>query len=70
MIQWLSDLLDKSSTFFAPRKGLLPMLGILLIVINIVLQFFPGLGWIVSSNLLLQIGVIVAIFGFLLAQAL
>ena len=70
MINWLSELLDRSSTYLAPRKGLLPLIGILLIVINFLLQFFPGLGWVVSSNFFMHIGLILTIFGFLLAQAL
>ena len=70
MIDWLSHLLDQSSHFLAPRKGLLPLVGILLIVINLILQFIPGLGWFASSNILLHLGAIVAIFGFLLGQAL
>ena len=70
MIDWFSRFLDKASDFLAHRKGLLPVIGILLIVINLILQLFPGLGWLVSSNLFMHIGLIVTIFGFLLAQAL
>jgi hypothetical protein len=42
----------------------------LLIFLNFILVFFPGLGWIADSNFLLHLGVIIAILGFLLAQAL
>jgi hypothetical protein len=62
--------LDRISDFLAARKGLLPILGLLLILANFVLQFFPGLGWIVSSDLLLHLGAMFAILGFLLAWAL
>jgi membrane-bound ClpP family serine protease len=65
-----SKLLDKVSEYLAHRKGLLPLLGILLIVINLMLQFILPPGWLVSSNLFLHIGLIVAILGFLLARAL
>lgn len=62
--------LDQLSEYFANRKGLLPITGILLIITNFVLQFFPDLGWVGQSNLLLHVGVVLAIFGFLLARAL
>ena len=62
--------LDRISEFLAQRKGLLPILGILLVFINAVLQFLPTAGWISESNLLLHIGVILAILGILLAWAL
>jgi len=62
--------LDKMSEYFAHRKGLLPMLGILLVFINGVLQFLPVSHILVGSNLLLHLGVIIAILGFILAWAL
>jgi uncharacterized membrane protein SirB2 len=65
-----NQLLDRLSNFFAHRKGLLPFSGILLVAINALLQFYPGAGWFVESNLLLHFGVILAIFGFMLAWAL
>jgi hypothetical protein len=68
MDQWLNRLLDKLSNYLAPRKGLLPLLGILLIAANYLVQFIPG--WFGSSNLLLHLGLIIAIFGLMLAWAL
>ena len=68
-MRWLNTLLDKLSEFLAHRKGLLPLLGILLVLTNLILQFLPA-GWLGESNLLLHIGVIVAIFGIMLAWAL
>jgi len=65
----LSRLLDRFSAFFAARKGLLPMLGVLLVLLNFVVQFLP-LGWLSSSDLLLHLGVVLAVVGFLLAWAL
>jgi hypothetical protein len=70
MTERFNHFLDVASNFLAVRKGLLPMVGLLLIVINGVLQFFPGLGWLVTSNLALHLGLIVAIIGILLAWAL
>ena len=69
-MNWFNQLLDTLSDYFAQRKGLLPMLGLLLVVINFILQFFPGLGWVSTSNLFLHLGLILAIFGILLSWAL
>ena len=70
MLKRLNELIDKLSEFLAPRKGLLPIIGILIILLNLILQFFPGIGWLVQSNLFLHIGVIIAILGIMLAWAL
>jgi hypothetical protein len=69
-MRWLSRLVDSASNYFARRKGLLPLLGILLVIINYILPFIFGLNVITGSNLFLHLGVIVAIFGLLLAWAL
>ena len=69
-MKWLSNLVDKSSDYFAHRKGLLPMIGILLVILNFVVPFFIPVGFITLSNLFLHLGVIIAIFGFMLAWAL
>jgi hypothetical protein len=63
-------LLDDASEFFAHRKGLLPIMGILLVLINGVMQFLPVSGWLAETDLLLHLGIIVAVLGFLLAWAL
>jgi membrane-bound ClpP family serine protease len=70
MGQKLNQLLDFLSDFLAHRKGLLLLLGIVFIVCNAILQFFPGEGWLVETNLLLHLGIIVALVGVLLAWAL
>jgi hypothetical protein len=70
MAEKINTLLDKLSDFLAHRKGLLPLLGILLVVLNAVLQFLPASGWLGDSNLLLHLGIILAILGILLAWAL
>ena len=69
MSQWLNKMLDKVSEFLAPRKGLLPLLGILFIVANFILQFLP-VGWLKDSNLFLHMGLVIAILGLMLAWAL
>lgn len=70
MMQQFNHFLDRVSEFLAHRRGLLPLLGLLLIFINAVLQFVPGRGWLVETDLLLHVGIILAVFGFLIASAL
>jgi hypothetical protein len=69
MSQWMSKMLDRISESLAHRKGLLPLLGILLVAANFIVQFFVP-GWFGSSNLLLHLGLVIAIFGLMLARAL
>jgi hypothetical protein len=69
-MRWLSRLVDNASNYFAHRKGLLPLLGILLVIINYILPFIFGINLITGSNLFLHLGVIIAIFGMMLAWAL
>jgi hypothetical protein len=66
----LNLILDRMSDFLAHRKGLLPLLGLIMVMINAVLQFLPISGWLVQTNLLLHLGIILAILGILLAWAL
>jgi hypothetical protein len=66
----MSKLFDLLSEYLARRKGLLPLMGIVLILLNLILQFFLPPGWLTSSNLLLHLGMIIAIFGLMLAWAL
>lgn len=66
----MSKLLDHISEFLAHRKGLLPIIGLTLILINLLMQFiFPG-SILATANLFLHIGLIVAIFGLMLSWAL
>jgi hypothetical protein len=66
----MSKLFDRLSEFLAHRKGLLPLIGIGLILGNLILQFLLPPGWLASTNLLLHIGLVIAIFGLMLAWAL
>jgi hypothetical protein len=70
MLQGFNQFLDHASDYLAARKGLLLIIGILFIIVNAVLQFIPGAGWLASTNLLLHIGLVVAFLGVLLAWAL
>jgi hypothetical protein len=69
MLNRLSTFLDRASDFFAHRKGLLPLIGLMLVAINFALQLFPG-GWLAQTNCFLHLGIVLAIAGFLLARAL
>lgn len=66
----ISKLLDHLSEYLAHRKGLLPIIGLVLIVCNLVIQFIVPDSFLANSNLLLHIGLIAAIFGLMLAWAL
>lgn len=66
----ISRLLDVFSEYFAHRKGLLPIIGIVLILLNLLLQFILPGTLLTTSNLFMHIGLIVAIFGLMLAWAL
>lgn len=65
----VNKLLDTLSDFLAHRKGLLPFIGIALVVANFILRLTLS-GWLTESDLLLHLGVVVAILGFTLAWAL
>ncbi|CAG0990615.1 hypothetical protein ARNL5_03205 [Anaerolineae bacterium] len=66
----ISKLLDRMSEYLAHRKGLLPTIGIVLILVNLLVQFiFPG-SPLAFSNIFLHIGLVVAIFGLMLSWAL
>ena len=69
-MNWLSKLVDTASNYFAHRKGLLPLLGIVLVILNFILPFFIGPNFLTLSNLFLHLGIIVAIFGMMLGWAL
>lgn len=69
MSRWMNKVLDKLSENLAHRKGLLPFMGITIIILNFLCQLIP-LGWVSESNLLLHLGLVIAIFGLMLARAL
>jgi hypothetical protein len=70
MLIKINQLLDKISEYLAHRKGLLPLLGVVLILVNLLLQFSPISSWFIEYNLLLHIGIILAILGIMIAWAL
>ena len=65
----MNKLLDRLGEILSRYPGLLPLVGIGLIILNLLLQFFPG-NFIVDSNLFLHIGLITAILGILMIRPL
>ena len=71
MSNWFSKFLDRASDYFAHRKGLLPLVGLGIILLNLlVVSILPPEWYLVRSNLLLHLGVIVSLFGLILSRAL
>ena len=66
----MSKFLDRMSEFLAHRKGLLPIIGIVLILINLIVQFILPGNLLATSNLFMHVGLIIAILGLMLAWAL
>ena len=69
-MQKINQFLDVASNYLAHRKGLLPILGILLVILNFIIQFIPGIGFIATTNICLHLGVVIALVGILIAWAL
>jgi hypothetical protein len=63
-------MLNRIADFLAHHRGLPTLIGIGLILINLALQFFPTLGWLRESNLLLHLGIVLGLAGILVANAL
>jgi hypothetical protein len=66
----MSRLLDAAGRYLADRKGLLPLIGLFLVVCNFLLRLLAPAAWLGSTDLLLHTGVVLAILGFLLARVL
>jgi len=63
-------MLDRISEYLSRRKGLLPIIGIVFVLFNFVIQLVLPLSSLASTNFLLHLGVVIAILGWLLARAL
>lgn len=68
-MQRINRFFDWLSNYLSARKGMLPLFGVMMVLLNFVLQFITT-GWIVESDIFLHLGVIVAIIGILIAWAL
>ena len=69
-----ADLLKRISDFLARLPGLPVLVGVVLVVLNFVARLLPGtwpvVGWLVQTDLLLHLGVVVGLIGVLLGDAL
>jgi len=63
-------MLDRLVDFLAHYRAVPTLIGIVLVLINLVFQFVPGLGWLTDSHLFLHLGVVLALAGILLARTL
>ncbi len=66
-------MIDRISEYLAHNKAMPVFLGVLLVILNYVLQFFiqaPVLGFVAQTNLLLHLGIIAGLLGILLGDAL
>lgn len=68
LIGLLNRLIDFLSEQIAQRRGLPVLLGIGLVLLDLIFQFFPGPQVLTESNLLLHLGVIVGLLGVLLGD--
>ena len=66
----LSALLDNLSEYFTHRKGLLPLVGAGLVLLNLLLKILWPTAYVSEIGLFLHLGVIIAVFGLVLARAL
>jgi hypothetical protein len=68
----MNQFLDWLGNYLARRRGLLPLVGIGMIILNLILQIIPGpgSGWFVDSNLFLHVGLIVSLIGIMLIRVL
>lgn len=68
----MNELVEKLNTYLSARPGLVPLIGVLLIIANLLLQIIAGTesgNWFVDSNILLHIGAITSIIGLLVVRA-
>ena len=71
------DWLDKTSDWLSRNKGLPVFVGVGLALINLALSLFPLqpeasglLAWLVRTDLLLHVGVVLGLLGILMGDAL
>lgn len=62
--------MQKFTDWLAHHKGVPVITGILLVLVSLVVRFIPPLEFLAGGEVLLHVGVIVAIVGILLGDAL
>jgi hypothetical protein len=69
----MNELIDRISDYLAHNKALPVLIGVGLIVLNYIVQFFgqvPVISFVAHSYLLMHLGVIVGLVGILIGDAL
>ena len=66
----MSAFIDRLSEYLAARKGLLPLVGLALVLANLLLRLTAPGTWLSATDLFLHVGILTAIIGFMLAWAL
>jgi hypothetical protein len=70
----IADLLKRVSDFLARLPGLPVLVAVVLVALNFVMRLLPPtwpvVGWLVHTDLLLHLGVILGLVGILLGDAL
>jgi hypothetical protein len=66
----LAQAATTAANFLADRRGVPIILGFIFVALNLLFQFIPGLGWFREYDIMLHLGVLLAIGGLLLAPAL
>ncbi len=69
MITWIKA----TSNYLAQNKGMPVVLGVLLVILNYILQFLAGLpvlDFLAHTNLLLHLGIVLGLLGILIGDAL
>lgn len=62
--------MQKLADFLERVRGLPILIGILLVILNFIVQYIAGLAFLADGNLLLHLGVVVGLLGVLLAEAI
>ncbi|MCS7177755.1 MAG: hypothetical protein RML46_05430 [Anaerolineae bacterium] len=69
----LAKLVKRTSDFLARTPGLVVVIGMGLILLNFVLQLLPPwpvVGWMAQKHFWLHLGVLISLFGLLVARVL
>ena len=64
-----SQILSSISNYLASRKGLLLFIAVGLVFLNFIFSLFMN-NWMVETNLLLHLGIIIGFLGVMIAWAL
>lgn len=69
----MNELVERVNTYLSARPGLVPLIGVIFIIVNLLLQIIPAVSdysnWFIDSNILLHIGLITSIIGLLVIRA-